>query len=200
VPSKEGKWQVRVERANGQPRRVLYSNASAYAAQHRMAEFLSIPAANIIVHYAESSTRNPRASHTTTPVTPPPRSSSKSKRPFDSFEPQASTSQATCRAWCKKPILKNTERIGIQRQFLQCTGWKPHYYHHRKCISDENDTRSSTSGRQQQTNASATKIPLWLQKRSLDTNENIRRRSKQVNEVSSIVGVKTCAQLFIVCA
>jgi hypothetical protein len=27
VPSKEGKWQVRVERANGQPRRVLYSNA-----------------------------------------------------------------------------------------------------------------------------------------------------------------------------
>jgi superfamily II DNA helicase RecQ len=102
-----------------------------------MAEFLGIPAANIIVHYAESSTRNPRASHTTTPVTPPPRSSSKSKRPFDSFEPQASTSQATCRAWCKKPILKNTERIGIQRQFLQCTGWKPHYYHHRKCVSDE---------------------------------------------------------------
>lgn len=133
IVPKEGKWQVRVERANGQPRKVLYSNASAQAAQHRMADFLGIPAANIIVHYAESSTRTPRASRTT-PVTPP-RSSFKSTRPFDTFEPRAPTSQAICRA-CKELIRKDTERIGIQRQFSQSTGWKPHYYH-RKCVSNE---------------------------------------------------------------
>mmetsp|Transcript_32929 Transcript_32929/g.59618 ORF Transcript_32929/g.59618 Transcript_32929/m.59618 type:complete len:118 (+) Transcript_32929:236-589(+) len=89
----EEKWQVRSNLEN--------DGRTAYAAQHRMAEFLGIaPSSQYLFH-------------TTTPVTPPPRSSSKSKRPFDSFEPEAPTSQATCRAY-KKPILKNTERIGVQ--------------------------------------------------------------------------------------
>lgn len=64
----EGKWQVRVERGDGQRPKVVYSDPYPEAARRGMAKYLNIPEQSIKIYYNGASIPNSRVQ--STPVTP----------------------------------------------------------------------------------------------------------------------------------